>query len=156
MPTAALKPLLRIDAEIAAMTHTGMTPAGHVALVPITRGSFEAEDVRGELLGGGADWQHLRSDGAVEISARYLLRSEQGEVIEVRSDGVCAPTPEVRERKARGETTSIHDYYWRTSLRFRTAAERLLRWNDVLAVAYLSLRKSGSAVSVHLDVFEVL
>jgi hypothetical protein len=156
MPHAALKPFLRIDAEIGAMTHTGITPAGHVALVPIARGSFESDDVRGELLGGGADWQQLRSDGAVEISARYLLRSAQGEVIEVRSDGLCAPTPDVRARKARGEPTSIDDYYWRTSLRFRTAAERLVRWNDVLGVAYLSLHKLAGGLRVHLDVFEVL
>jgi hypothetical protein len=156
MPNAALRPLLRIDADIGPMTPTGATPAGEIVLVPILRGSFEGDDVRGEVLSGGADWQDVRSDRALEISARYLLKSDLGELIEVRSNGLLAATPEVRQRKERGEHPSINDYYWRTSLRFRTAAARLARWNDLLAVAQLEMRVEPSGLCVHLNVYEVL
>jgi hypothetical protein len=156
LPNAALRPLLRIAADIGPMTPTGPTPAGELVLVPIQRGTFEGDDARGEVLSGGADWQDVRSDRALEISARYLLKSDRDELIEVRSNGVLAPTPEVRARQARGEQPSLNEYYWRTSLRFRSAAPRLARWNDLLAVAYLQLHVEGSALSVHLNVYEVL
>ena len=49
----------------------GATPSGEIRLIPITGGSFEGEELHGEILGGGADWQDVRNDGVLEISARY-------------------------------------------------------------------------------------
>ena len=151
-PNAGLKPLLEIDAELERITSTGTTPSGEIRLIPITGGKFEGEELRGTILGGGADWQDVRSDGALEISARYLLKTDRDEMLEVRSVGLRAATPEVMERLARGEKVPSSAYYFRTAIRFRTAAERLKRLNDVLAVSYGERRGS----SVHLWVYEVL
>src|SRR5262245_56854804 len=135
MAEPGLRPLLKIDADIGPMLSNGVSPAGHVVLVPIRGGKFHGEEVSGELLSGGADWQDVRSDRGLEISARYLLKTDQGELLEVRSTGVCTPSAAVRERMTRGEHVSVNEFYWRTSLRFRTGAPRLARWNDLLAVA---------------------
>ncbi|HKP58842.1 MAG TPA: DUF3237 domain-containing protein [Polyangiales bacterium] len=156
MPNAALRPFLQIDADLGPMTPSGATPSGELVLVPLLGGTFQGDDVRGELLSGGADWQDVRSDRALEISARYLLRSDQAELIEVRSNGLLAPTAAVRERLARGEHPPLEDYYWRTALRFRSAAPRLASWNDLLAVAFFKMLVVGSGLRVHLDVYEVL
>ena len=152
LPTAGLKPLLVIDADLEKITTIGATPGGEVRLIPIASGTFEGAELRGTILSGGADWQDVRSDGAIEISARYLLQTDQGEMLEVRSVGLRAAPPEVMERLARGERVPSAAYYFRTAIRFRTAAERLRRLNDVLAVSY-GERRGGS---VHLVVYEVL
>jgi hypothetical protein len=149
---AGLRPLLELDAELSPIVSTGTTPNGEIRLIPITGGKFEGTELRGEILGGGADWQDVRSDGALEISARYLLRTEQGEMIEVRSVGLRAAPPEVLAALARGERVPSSSYYFRTAIRFRTAAERLQRLNNVLAVSYGERRGAG----VHLVVYEVL
>jgi hypothetical protein len=151
-PTPGFRPLFVIDASVPGITTVGTTPSGEIRLIPITGGTFEGEDLRGELLPGGADWQDVRSDNALEISARYLLKTDRGEMIEVRSIGVRAGAPEVLERLGRGELVPAAEYYFRTSVRFRTAAPRLMRLNDILAVSYGERRRQG----VHLEVFEVL
>ena len=69
----------------------------------------------------------------------------------MRSEGVRAATPEVLTARP-GELVPASEYYFRTAMRFRTAALRLARLNDVLAVAYGERRRQG----VHLEVFEVL
>jgi hypothetical protein len=131
--TPGLRPLLVLDATVPGITSVGATPSGEIRLIPITGGTFEGEELRGEILGGGADWQDVRID-------------------KVRSVGVRAATPEVLERLGRGELVPASEYYFRTAMRFRTAAPRLARLNDVLAVAYGERRRQG----VHLEVFEVL
>jgi hypothetical protein len=151
-PTPGLRPLLSIDASLPGITSVGITPTGELRLIPISGGTFEGEELRGEVLGGGADWQDVRSDGVLEISARYLLKTDQGEVIEVRSVGLRAAPLEIMERMARGERVPSVNYYFRTSIRFRTASPRLARLNNVLAVSYGERRGAG----VHLDVYEVL
>jgi hypothetical protein len=151
-PTPGLRPLLSLDASLPGITSVGTTPTGEIRLIPISGGTFEGEELRGEILGGGADWQDVRNDGALEISARYLLKTDQGELIEVRSVGLRAAPIEVLDKLARGERVPSNQYYFRTAVRFRTASSRLARLNNLLAVSYGERRGAG----VHLDVYEVL
>jgi hypothetical protein len=150
--TVGLRPLLTIDALLVGITSVGATPSGELRLIPIASGQFEGPELRGEVLPGGADWQDVRSDGVLEISARYLLKTDQGELIDVRSVGLRAAPAEVLAQLARGERVPRNAYYFRTAMRFRTASLRLGRFNDVLAVAY----GERSANGVHLEVYEVL
>ena len=151
MPNTELIPLLEIDAQLAPIVSVGNTPGGEIRLIPITGGTFQGEALRGEILPGGADWQDVRSDKALEISARYLLRTDQNELLEVRSVGLRAAPPEILEKLGRGEPVPMESYYFRTAVRFRTSAQRLQRLNDVLAISYGERRKH----SVHLYVYEV-
>ncbi|HET6339530.1 MAG TPA: DUF3237 family protein [Polyangiales bacterium] len=151
-PTPGLRPLLSLEASLPGITSIGTTPTGEIRLIPISGGTFEGEELRGEILGGGADWQDVRNDGVLEISARYILKTDQGEMLEVRSVGLRAAPREVLERLGRGERVPSTSYYFRTAVRFRTAAARLERFNNILAVSYGERRGAG----VHLDVYEVL
>jgi len=147
-----LRPLFSLEVELNSLVSVGPTPAGEVRLISIAGGQFRGAELNGTILPGGADWQSVRSDGGLEISARYLLRTEQGELIEVRSDGLRAAPPEVLAQLARGEAVPKDAYYFRTAMRFRTAAARVNFLNDLLAVAY-GERRGGR---VHLDVHAVL
>jgi Protein of unknown function (DUF3237) len=151
-PTAGLRPLFVFEVELAKLVSIGTTPSGEVRLVPILAGTFDGAGGSGTILPGGADWQETRSDGSLEIRARYLLQSQEGELIEVQSNGLRAAAPDVLARLNRGELLDASNYYFRTAIRFRTASSRLARLNDVLAVSYGERRPR----SVHLDVYEVL
>lgn len=151
-PSAGLRKWLELDVELTQLLTIGPGPAGEVRLVPIVGGRFSGEELSGIVLPGGGDWQTVRADGALEISARYLLKTDQEELIEVRSEGLRAATAEVLARLASGELVPPTEYYFRTSIRFRTAAPRLARLNDRLAISYGMRRKS----SVGLEVYEVL
>jgi hypothetical protein len=139
----AFAPLLTVEAALGPIVSVGKTPRGHVRVVTILSGTFAGPD---------ADWQELRPDGVLEIRAHYLLETDGGELIEVKSEGVRSASAEVLARINRGEVVSSSEYYFRTAIRLATASARLARYNDLLAVA----RGERRASSVVISVFEVL
>jgi hypothetical protein len=121
--------------------------------VPFAGGTFEGRDgLAGTILEGGVDWQRVRPDGTLEIDAHYTLATQENEAIEVRSRGLRVAPPAVAERLARGDEVDPDEYYFRTHVRFSTAAPRLLWMNDLLGV---STGRRDRAV-VRIDVHEVL
>ena len=91
----------------------GETPHGVRRMVPITGGRFEGPAIRGSVLPGGADWQVVRGDGANELEALYLLRTDDGVVIQVRNRGLRHGPPDVMRRLAAGENVDPGEYYFR-------------------------------------------
>ncbi len=146
-----LLPLMNIAVDVEEAISAGPTPIGEVRLIRFTSGTFEGEGLRGHLLPGGTDWQHVRADGVMEIRAHYLLQTAQGEIIEVVSEGLRDASPEVLARIAAGEAVDPAEYYFRTHIRLRTASERIARLNRLLAVSF----GSRLARSVRLRVFAV-
>ena len=143
--------LMTIDVDLHEIISGHLTPQGEVRVVPFAKGTFEAEWFRGRLLPGGTDWQRVRSDKVLEIRAHYMLETDEAERIEVVSEGIRAAAPEVLDRIARGDSVPADLYYFRTFVRFNTAADRLAHLNRLLAVSVGKRRKS----SVHLDLFAV-
>jgi hypothetical protein len=69
----------------------GETPNGRRQSIPITGGSFSGPGMSGRILPGGADYQLVRSDGAVMIDADYMIETDDGVTIHVRNVGVIVP-----------------------------------------------------------------
>src|SRR5262252_9761458 len=132
--TPKLEPLFRAVVEIAAPISVGMTPLGERRIIPITGGHFEGEQLAGEVLPGGADWQLVRADGSALLEARYTLRTRDGALVYVRNRGVRSGPPEVLARLARGEAVDPASYYFRTVPQFETGAPQYAWLNDLLAV----------------------
>ena len=116
-----LSPLFTITVDVDPPQSAGVTPIGEVRLLPFRGGTFEGPGLRGKLLPGGTDWQQVRADGVLEIRAHYMLETEQGERIEVISEGIRHAAPEVLERLSRGEAVPADQYYFRTHIRLNTS-----------------------------------
>jgi hypothetical protein len=72
----------------------GHTPYGNRNMIPITGGTFEGPGIKGTIVPGGWDWQLVRADGCIEVHADYMLRTDDGVVINVINDGaLCMPEP---------------------------------------------------------------
>jgi hypothetical protein len=83
---------------IGAAQTPGPTPFGGRNRIPITGGHFEGPTIKGKVLPGGADWQLIRSDGAVTLEADYMIEADDGALIHVHNHAVvsgpylrCAP-----------------------------------------------------------------
>ena len=126
--------LFDLSAEVGELISLGQCPLGERRMVPIDGGQFEGPAVRGIVI-GGADWQILRSDGALELDARYAIRDEHGAVVQVLSQGYRHGPPEVMARLARGEDVDPASYFFRTTMRFETGASELAWLNRTIAVA---------------------
>ena len=95
---------------------------GHRRVVPITGGEFSGPDMRGAVLGGGADWQIIRGDGVAELDARYTLRTDDGALIHVRNMALRHGPPVVMAELAAGRPVVPGSYYFRGATFFETSA----------------------------------
>ena len=122
---------------------------GHRRVVNIQGGHFEGDLISGTVLPGGADWQWVRTDGTIDLDARYTLKTDAGELIQVTSQGLRTASPDVLARLGRGEDVDPALYYFRTVMRFETSAPALLPLTRLLAVAYG--RRTRNAVELRVD-----
>ena len=130
-----LLPMTHIDCEVGALVSLGAGPYGERRYVPLGAGEVSGPALNGRLIEGGVDWQWLRSDGALEIRAHYVIRADDGALIEVQSDGMRHGPPEVMARLARGEAVARNEYFFRTLVRFTTGAPQWAHLNKVMAIA---------------------
>ena len=145
-------PIFTIQAELDAVMTLGSTPYGERRLIGITGGTVTGPKLAGRILPGGADWQIVRSDGAADIQARYVIEAASGAHIMVDSKGLRHGPPQVLEMLARGDIVDPALYYFRTVMRFETADPAFDWLNRILAVAH----GERQARSVRLDVYEVM
>lgn len=144
------RPLIRLlRAELADIVDVGITPMGHRRVINILGGHFEGDLISGTVLAGGADWQWVRTDGTIDLDARYTLKTDAGELIQVTSQGLRTASPEVLARLGHGEDVDPALYYFRTVMRFETSAPALLPLTRLLAVAYG--RRTRNAVELRVD-----
>jgi Protein of unknown function (DUF3237) len=107
-----------LKAQLGEMVVIGESPEGLRRMIPIVAGTFDGPKVRGEVLGGGADWQYVRGDSVTIAEAVYLLKTNDGTLIQIRNRGVRHGPPEVIQRLAEGEHVDPSEYYFRASPTF--------------------------------------
>jgi len=146
-----LLPMTQVRCEVGALVTLGAAPYGERRYVPLGGGTVRGPELNGTLVEGGIDWQLNRADGVLDIAAHYVIRSDDGALIEVRSDGMRHGPPEVMARLARGEAVASSEYFFRTVMRFTTGAPQWLHLNKVLALAV----GQREARAVLLDVYRV-
>ena len=148
-----LRHLLSIAIDPAQPSMLGDFPMGDRRLITFRSGTFEGifdgAPLRGALADGGVDWQTMRGDGAIEIDAHYLLRTDQDEPIEVRSIGLRVMAAEVAARMAAGEVVDPSEYYFRTHIRLHTSTPRLARLNRTIFLSSGERRLDHVAIHIH-------
>jgi len=134
-PPPALLPMARVRCEVGALVSLGPGKHGERRYVPLGGGSVTGPELNGTLVEGGIDWQVARADGVLDIAAHYVIRTTDGALVEVQSDGMRHGPPEVMAQLARGEAVPRDAYFFRTVVRFQTGAPQWLHLNRVLALA---------------------
>ncbi len=147
----ALLPMTQVRCEVGALVTLGSGPRGERRYVPLGGGTARGPELNGTLVEGGVDWQLARADGVLEIAAHYVIRSDDGALIEVNSDGLRHGPPEVMARLARGEAVPRDAYFFRTVVRFCTGAPQWAHLNKVLALAV----GQREASMVKLDLYRI-
>lgn len=90
-----LEPVLEfafeICVDVAADLHVGRGRDERLTFAPITGGTVAGPLLRGEVVPGGGDWYVERGD-TCQLDARYLLRADDGSVIDIVNRGYYRPT----------------------------------------------------------------
>lgn len=81
---------------LGAAVSPGKTALGTRNIIPITGGTFEGpgdgSGIRGTIIPGGWDWQLQRGDGCWSVRADYMLKTDDGAIINVLNQGALCPT----------------------------------------------------------------
>ena len=129
-----LEPAFDVVVDLGPLEDYGTTRAGHRRVIPIIGGRITGE-VDAEILPGGADWQVLRPDGAIEVDGRYSARTSVGELLYLQVSGIRSGAPAVLEALLRGEAVDPGEYYFRTVVTIETSAPALAGLQRSLFVA---------------------
>lgn len=116
-----LEPAFEVDVELGPLEDHGATRAGHRRVIPIVGGAVHGA-FEGRILPGGADWQLVRADGAIEIDGRYSAQAADGSLVYLHAVGVRSGPPEVLAALLRGEPVDPSAYYFRTVVTIESAA----------------------------------
>lgn len=127
--------------------------AGPVRRVGVVFGGvFEGERLSGEVLDGGSDWQTVRSDSALTLDIRLVLKTDDEALIGMTYKGIRHGPPDILARIDHGEAVDPASYYFRIAPFFETAAPKYDWLNRILAVGIGFRREDGPIYSL----FEVL
>jgi len=117
-----------VRADVAPGEHVGNGEGDVLDFTPITGGTVEGPQLRGTVVPGGGDWAVRRGPCLWQLDARYLLRADDGALIDIVNRGYYRTvTPEAMARAEAGEELDPDEVYFRTSPVFRTDAPQH-RW----------------------------
>ncbi|UOR00470.1 DUF3237 domain-containing protein [Leucobacter allii] len=123
LPEPRLEFVFEIRATIAPEYRIGRGADEALSFTPVVGGSVDGPALRGEVLSGGGDWAVTRS-GTAQLEARYLIRADDGAVIDVLNRGYFRAAPELLDRMEAGEDIpeATPGLYFRTAPVFQTDA----------------------------------
>jgi hypothetical protein len=147
--TPGLQLLYTSRIDIAAPLEFGKAPYGQRRIINITGGAFSGPRLSGRVLPGGADWQIIRSDGIVEVDARYTLETGDGALIYITNWGLRHGPPDVIARLSAGQKVDPGEYYFRTVPTFETGAAGYAWLNGIVAVAVGERRADAVIITVY-------
>ena len=150
-PPPVLLPMTQIRCDVGPLVTLGQGKHGERRYVPLGAGTAAGPELNGRLVEGGVDWQVARADGVLDIAAHYVIRTDDGALVEVQSDGMRHGPADVMARLLAGEPVPRDAYFFRTIIRFQTGAPQWLHLNRVLALAC----GQREAARVLLDVYRI-
>lgn len=128
LPEPQLRFAFEARVDVDPMVRVGGSGQDALLFFPITGGTVHGPRLSGAILPGGGDWATSRSELVTELEARYLIRADDGAVIDIVNRGFHrAASPEQMARLEAGDDVPEDEYYYRTSAMFRTDAPRH-RW----------------------------
>ncbi|MDQ0728827.1 DUF3237 family protein [Microbacterium sp. W4I20] len=136
-----LRFVFRIVAEVGSYLPLQKRDAELLEFIPIVGGTVDGE-VSGTVVAGGGDWCVTRADDAYDVEARYLIRTDGDQIVDVVNVGVVRHLP--------GGTGEAMGYFQSTP-RFRTTAPDL-QW---LTRSVFVGRGVTNPDNATIDIFEV-
>jgi len=153
IPEASVIPTLRLLytslVKVEAPLLVGHSSYGERRIINIKGGAFSGPRLSGYVLSGGADWQIIRSDGIIEVEARYTLQTYDGSLIYVTNRGLRHGPEEVMERLGSGEVVDPSEYYFRTTPVFETGSPDYRWLNGLVAIAAGERRADHVIITVY-------
>ena len=105
------EPVFEADLKLDQSYHVGRTPYGERDVYVIQGGTVSGAKIHASIMTGGLDFQLSFSNGSMEIEQIFVLRTDDGKYIYMRSPGSAADWSDVRMVPV-FEAPNASDYAW--------------------------------------------
>ncbi|MGE3245457.1 MAG: DUF3237 domain-containing protein [Beijerinckiaceae bacterium] len=122
-----LEHICDVSVLVAKPFEIGDVGTGERRIINIDGGTLSGPRFSGKVLPGGADFQIIRPNGFTILEARYAIQANDGALVYVENNGVRFGAPETMAKIKRGEPVDPAQVYFKSVIRFETAAENY-RW----------------------------
>ena len=146
------RPLFAMRLDVRGPMPLIATPGAARRIGVVTGGSFDGERLAGVVMDGGSDWQTLKADGGVTLDVRLILKTDDDAIVAMTYGGIRHAPADVLARIDRCEAVEPSSVYFRSLVRFETAAPKYDWLNHIVAVGIGHRRADGPVYNV----FEVL
>lgn len=143
LPECRMERLFYLEAELHPDIHVGDVGRGSLTICPIKGGFFFGDKLKGEILDFGADWNLMYTNDLDVVDTRYLLRTYDGAIISLTTNGRCIESREQLALEEQGIFVDPETYYFRQHLFFETGSEKYHWLNGAIAFAILGCKPSG-------------
>lgn len=127
----------------------GDTPHGERRVALVTGGTFTGEGLNGVILNGGTDWLLGRPDGALELNVNLVLKTDEGDLIAMRYQGLRHGPAQIMAKVAKGEDVPQGSYYFKVTGRFETASKRHEALNKLVFVGEGRRASTGPVYDIY-------
>lgn len=135
--------VMKLNVGYARTQQVGAAPSGGRSIFPVDGGTFDGARLHGRIEPGGVDWVQWRSDGAMLIDVRVVLRTHDDALIAMTYTGIAHAEAATMERFRKRELLPFEAVYVRTTPRFETADPRYSWLNSIVAVGNGMRTESG-------------
>lgn len=97
----------------------------------------------GEVLSIGADWNTIQSNRIGRVDTRYVLKTDDGAIIALHTEGVAQIPVELYFKIQAGEFVDPAQYYFKQHLFFHTSADKYAWLNTIVAFGVVGIKPTG-------------
>ncbi len=122
--------------DVGGIDEVGPGPFGQRIIGNVIGGQFTGDRLKGTIVGAGADWPIVGSDGFDRVDSRVTFKTIDGALIYAQSFGLIEITPEITAILGGGNTpTNFGDQYFFINPRLETGDKRYSWVNQTLFIA---------------------
>ena len=144
-----LRPFCTLEVEAGPVRALGMGRLGQRRIIQIAGGRVSGPRLNGRILPGGADWLTVSQDGVSLMDARYLLETDDGEIVEIIDQGFRHGPEDVIKSLVAGADVSPDAYYMRSSVRLESGAPAYSYVNRMIFVGTGAKTPRGVQINIY-------
>ncbi|KIA75408.1 hypothetical protein HK57_00128 [Aspergillus ustus] len=150
LPPPTLTHLFTLRCAVDPPIEVGNGPYGRRRCVPITGGTVTGKYLNGEVVPGGADFMLVEDNQTTHVNTNYLIRSDDGANIYIRTEGTRSGPPEVLKALVEGtRQVNPSEYWFHLHIKLETGHEKYKWMNDRVVVGRATRVKNEVAYDAY-------
>ncbi|KAH8422349.1 DUF3237 domain-containing protein [Aspergillus melleus] len=148
-PPPALTHLFTLRCAVSPPMEIGTGPYGRRRCVPIESGTVYGKYLNGEVVPGGADFMLVETDQTTHVNTNYVIKTDDGAFLYIRTEGTRAGPPEVLQALMDGGPVDPSQYWFHLHVKIETGHEKYKWLNNRVIVGRATRAKSEVAYDAY-------